>query len=396
MILRRLVTTTTATLIAASSAAIAQTDDPLDAWARDVKVTPVLPEDSRHTMHSYYTANPESPDGRYILYFSSTDPRAHVGEIRIIERATGKERVLAENVHTEDAHRVACQQWISGGRRVAYHEVVDETKWRVVVVDVETGGKKVVAEDRQLGFGSPDADLLSLYGMHWNPGEHRNLEIHNAATGETRTVLKVDDVKSAQPEWFKETFGDASASIFFPVLSPDTNRVILKLSAGSGGDNFRSRNASERKGLFCYDIKNEKLVWFHGKWGHPSWHPDSIRLLQVGYRIFDTNTGGDVRIGDLPNLRGTHPSFDPSDPRLMTADGMPHENGAFAKDYMVIVADWASGKWHQIKRFDNSKGARSWRSSDPHPVFSADGRRIYFNVSNGEFTRLYVAEATNN
>jgi len=37
-------------------------------------------------------------------------------------------------------------------------------------------------------------------------------------------------------------------------------------------------------------------------------------------------------------------------------------------------------------------GAASWRVSHPHPVFSADGQRIYFNKSNGEFTQLFVAE----
>lgn len=367
---------------------------PLDAWARDVKVAPLLPADARHTMHSYYTANPESPDGQYVLYFSSTDPKAHVGEVRILERATGKERVLAENVHTEDAHRVACQQWISGGRRVAYHEVVGDTKWRVVVVDVETGEKKVVAEDRQLGFGSPNADLLPLYGMHWNPGEHRNLEIYDATTGETRVVLKAEDARAAYPEWFMATFGDKPVSIFFPVLSPDTKRVIFKLAAGSGGDTYRSKGASEREGIICYDLSENRFVWFNPRWGHPAWHPDSRRLLQVGYRIFDTDSDGDERIRGLPNLRGTHPSFSPADPSLMTADGMPKEGDDYAKDYMVIVADWASGRWHQIKRFENNNGAKSWRKSDPHPVFSADGNRIYFNVSEDGFTRLYVAEAS--
>jgi hypothetical protein len=38
-------------------------------------------------------------------------------------------------------------------------------------------------------------------------------------------------------------------------------------------------------------------------------------------------------------------------------------------------------------------GARSWRKSEPHPVFRADGRRIDFDVSGGDRTRLHVAEA---
>lgn len=73
----------------------------------------------RHSIHSYYVANLESPDGKHVLFFTSKHPASYVGEVRILERATGKETVLAENVHTEDAHSVACQQWLSGGKRVA-------------------------------------------------------------------------------------------------------------------------------------------------------------------------------------------------------------------------------------------------------------------------------------
>ena len=37
-------------------------DDPLP-WRLDVKVHPVSGESKRHTIHSYYLTNPESPDG---------------------------------------------------------------------------------------------------------------------------------------------------------------------------------------------------------------------------------------------------------------------------------------------------------------------------------------------
>jgi hypothetical protein len=49
-----------------------------------------------------------------------------------------------------------------------------------------------------------------------------------------------------------------------------------------------------------------------------------------------------------------------------------------------------------LHHFDNSRGARSWRKNHPHPIFSGDGRRIYFNVNEGEWTRLHVAEADQN
>ena len=40
-----------------------------------------------------------------------------------------------------------------------------------------------------------------------------------------------------------------------------------------------------------------------------------------------------------------------------------------------------------------SASANSWRRSHPHPAFSPDGKRLYFNVSSGPWTQLHVAEA---
>jgi hypothetical protein len=42
--------------------------------------------------------------------------------------------------------------------------------------------------------------------------------------------------------------------------------------------------------------------------------------------------------------------------------------------------------------FDNSKGATTWRHNHPHPHFSPDGKRIYYNVNDGPWTKLMVAE----
>jgi len=44
-------------------------DDPLAPWSHDVKITQVSDTPGRHTMHSYYLANPESPDGRHVAFF---------------------------------------------------------------------------------------------------------------------------------------------------------------------------------------------------------------------------------------------------------------------------------------------------------------------------------------
>ncbi len=366
-------------------------EDPLAPWRHGARIAPVSTVEGRHTIHTYYLTSPESPDGSRVLFFSSTHPAGYVGEIRVLERGTGKETVLAGDVHTEDAHRAACQQWLSGGRRAAFHEVVGG-KWRVAVVDLETGKKTVVAEDRQIGFGQPNGDLLPIYGCHWNPGAHRDLEIWNAATGEITRPVTIADVEAKYGQWLAAEFKGKPISVFFPVLSPDAKRVFFKMAAGKGGDNYMAGDASQREGLVCYDLQNSVFVWQNSRWGHPSWHPDSRQIINVGNILTDSNTGRANRIAELPKLSGSHPSVSP-DGTLMVTDGLTKSIGGKEKEWGIVVGDMGGEKWALVDSFDQSRGAKSWRRNDPHPAFSSDGRRIYYNVSDSQFTRLYVAEA---
>jgi hypothetical protein len=214
----------------------AETDDPVARWQAGVKLSPVSKVAGRHTMHTYYLLNPESPDGRKVLFFTSTDHAGHVGQISVLDRETGVETVVADDVHTEDAHRVALQQWTANGKAVAYHEAVDK-RWRVVLIDIETGAKTIVAQDRQLGFGRGDGHVLPLYGCHWNPGEHRDLELYDVRTGAIRTAVRIGDVERMFGDWLAKEFAGKPTSIAFPTISPDHQRVFFKMSGGNGGDN---------------------------------------------------------------------------------------------------------------------------------------------------------------
>lgn len=364
--------------------------DPLAPWRSGVRVYPAAGDEDRHTIHSYFNTSPESPDGKWVLFFASTTADGHSGEIRIRERATGRERVLARNVSTEDAHRAACQQWVSGGRRVVYHDV-REGRWLVAVVDLDTGKERILARDRQLCWGQPHGDLVPLYGCHWNPGVHRDLELLNVATGEIRRAATAEGVRKTYPEWVAREFGERPISIFFPELSPDLKRVFFKIATPGGGD-FRSKKASHRQGLVVYDLERNRFVMLREKWGHPAWLPNSREILEMGPIRIDSESGAVSRIPGLPHFSGSHPSASP-DGKLFVTDLEFKEADGRRGEWGVAVGD-LRGRHHQLLyRFDNSRGVRSWRVSHPHPAFSADGQRIYFNVSREERTRLYVAEA---
>jgi Tol biopolymer transport system component len=376
-------------LFAGSLALCADNADPLAPWRDGVTVKPVASGGERHTIHTYFNVCPESPDGKRVLFYSSTTRDGHHGEIHYIERASGEEKTLVKNLTTEDAHRVACQQWVSGGKRVAYHDDRNG-EWIVAVTDVETGVERVLARDRLICWGQPNADLIPIYGKHWNPGEHRDLEILNVESGEIKTVLSVDAVKKQYSQWIQKNFGNKETSIFFPVLSPDLKRVFFKMAAAGNGDP-RSKGASQRQGKIGYDIEAQKLLFVRDEWGHPAWHPDSRTIVETDNQLIDTNTGNSNRIPGLPNIGSGHPSASP-DGKLLVADTTLERFGGARNEWGIVVMDIRGTNHVIIHRFDNSHGAQSWRTSHPHPVFSPDGKRIYFNVSSSDWTRLWVAE----
>ncbi len=383
--------------------------DPLAPWRQGVKIAAVSPEDSRHTIHSYFNTCPESPDGKFVLFYASKAKDGHHGEVVIRDRQTGAEKTLATNINAEDAHRAACQQWLSQGKRVVFHGERDG-QWFTACVDLDTMKERVLARGQLAGWGQPSGDIVPLYGQHWNPGTHRDLDLINVATGEKTTPVTVDALKAAYPVWFGKTFGDEHPSIFFPILSPDRQRVFFKMALATGEDP-RSKSASARQGLICYSLAEKRFLYMNSKWGHPSWQPDSRHITEVHFTTYDSNDGsmtqnpgmaskaqrlklaaeGKPPVAAVHDVSGDHPSMSP-DGRLIVTDTTMTGFGGAGNEWGVVLTD-VQGKGQIIlHKFDNSHGAKSWRVSHPHPVFSADGKRIYYNVSDGQFTRLFVAE----
>jgi hypothetical protein len=377
-------------LLAASQFFAVQAEDgPLGPWRSGVRVKAVTSTPDRHTIHAYFNVCPESPDGRKVLYYTSTARDGQTGDLRVLDRASGEERTLVRDLHTEDAHRAACQQWVSKGRRVVFHDERDG-EWQVAVVDVETGAERVLAKNRLSSWGRPDADLVPLYGLHWKPGEHRDLELLNVDSGEIRTVLTNEAVRAQYAGWIRKSFGERPTSIFFPVLSPDFRSVFFKMAAAGNGDP-RSKGASERLGKIGYSLEEKRFLFLSEQWGHPAWHPDSKTIVETKNQLIRAETGVVEHLPGLPDCGAGHPSASP-DGKLLVSDTTLERFGGSRNDWGIVVMDIRGNAHVVIHKFDNSHGASSWRVSHPHPVFSADGRRIYFNVSSGPWTQLHVAE----
>ena len=66
-------------LAAGSVAYAAGIHDPVAPWKHGVRAHPVSDVPDRHTIHTYFNVSPESPDGRYVLYYTSTTPEGTLG-----------------------------------------------------------------------------------------------------------------------------------------------------------------------------------------------------------------------------------------------------------------------------------------------------------------------------
>ncbi|MEY4379319.1 MAG: hypothetical protein RLZ85_1200 [Verrucomicrobiota bacterium] len=361
----------------------------LKPWASAVKRA-VAPEQARHSLHAYFNACPESPDGRYVLYYTSGAADGETGDLRILERSSGRETIIARDIRTEDAHRAACQQWSGGGKQVLYHNLRDG-RWSVHAVDIATGRDRVLAQDRQLGFGSATGRWAPVYGCHWNPGAHRDLELIDVASGETLVAVTAAETVARYGEWIERRLGSRDLTLFFPVMSPDESKVFFKPCVPGGGQSFRGMSVSKREGKIVYDLRQRKFLGLIEQWGHPSWSPDSAAIFEKGNFLQDPATRkSSPRFA--PSCFSDHPTLSPDGALFVTDADVSKRPFGRPDAWAVGVGSTQHDDFVVVDLFDNSQGAKSWRHNHPHPAFSADGMRIYYNVNDGPWTRLMVAE----
>jgi hypothetical protein len=140
-----------------------------------------------------------------------------------------------------------------------------------------------------------------------------------------------------------------------------------------------------------FDIEHNRLLFIQRDWGHPDWNPSSSVVLNAPNLLIDAHTGESHSIPNLPKFSGQHVSFAP-DGRLFVSDTLLRDFGGKPGEWGVAVCDTQGAGYVMIARFQGSEGATTWRKNHPHPAFSPDGRRIYYNVNSGPYTQLYVAE----
>ena len=391
-----------------------------------------LSPDGVWCVHSYYTTNPQAPDGSGRLLLSGADLDAGKSYVYILS-PTGE--ILARfGENTPDAsfwHTGAWQTW-SPDARYVYYQSGSLKDPRICRYEVSTGKIDELAGDMEGAPPSGEPIISGFLGMlyaagygdgHYHPEaapfrfedrEAHGLFRYSFANGGTRELaLSVAQVLAAHPE--RESLLAAEGEFIARTGHKEGFTLMLYcVRWNPQGDrllfHFGNHNVdkSRGEGRICYvftakrDLTDIRLALNTGgdKVGvHFGWHPDGehligyythpdaggkLALCQVGY------DGSDLKIISR-HASGGHPSISPIDERLLLTDeyGKTGRMLAIDLDTDTVVADWRLPRTYG----DTVPPGRHPLPLDPHPVFVDGGKRIVFNILPDRNGAVYETDA---
>jgi len=334
-------------------------------------------------IHAYFDLPPESPDGAWVVYFEFTDGVPGPGDL-VLVRPDGSERRVILEGRSGNAHSALTQQWVDANRLAFKEGQADEV---TTILDVRDGGTRdIPGAIRML---SPDGGrAVTFVGEPDNP-RRRVVCVTDIESGEMTRLFDVQDALAIHPFAdrieqregliFMNAKWAPDGSQFFAVFNnevyrrdhPDVIRVKSIVIAGADGSGLR----------YLKEIGH-----------HPMWSPDGSSITSFD---FATEGGQDfiaqpVDSGEpctiLERATGVHPT--------LSADGRRILTDAFYKDRKeaaILMYDTATGDYETLATF-RSEDTTHETGCHPHPAWSRDESRAYFNAADDGTPHLYAMD----
>ena len=382
-------------------------------------------------VHSYYTTNPEAPDGSGRLILSGVDLDRNKSYVYLLSQEGEILARFGENTPDASFYHTGAWQTFSPDARYVYFQSGSLKSPRICRYEIETGKTEEI--DGDMEGAPPDGEpILSgflgmLYAAGYGDGryhpdaapfrfedrEKHGLFRYTFTPKRRELALSVADVLNAHPE--KEKLLAAERAFIARTGHKEGFTLMLYCVRWSPkGDrllfHFGNHNVdkSRGEGRICYlftakkDLSDIRLVLNTGddKVGvHFGWHPDGehligyythpdaggkLALCQVRY------DGSDLRIISR-HASGGHPSISPIDDRLLLTDeyGKTGRMLAIDLDTDEVIADFRLPRTYG----ENIPAGRHPRLLDHHPVFVRGGREIIFNALPDRNGAVYIIPA---
>ena len=332
-------------------------------------------------VHGYYDLCPESLDGRRVVYFEFAGKVPGPGSV-VVARPDGSERRTVAEAVPGGAHTGALQQWADADTVVFNHRG-DGGDTTVLICTSDgsrrelPGSARMVSPDGRWALSHPPADRRSVALTGLQGGPRREL-----FTAEQALALHPGRDRVEKPEVlrFQNTKWSPDGASFLAVFTNEGYR--------------RSHPELPRvKSILVAEADGANLRYLKEFGHHPMWSPDGSFVY-----CFDRLPNGGQSLVAQPADGGNPREIWPESPGVhatLTRDGSRVVADAFNWPARgrggILLYNVASGDCRPLARFAMPDTTHE-TGCHPHPVWSRDQRRVYFNAAEDGTPHLYAID----
>ncbi len=350
-----------------------------------------ISDGARFSVHAYYDICPESPDGRHLVYFRFDGDLPGPGEVVVAEPDGSNPRVVGRST-LGNPHVGAYQQWLDD-ETVAFNDVRDG---RPVTRMVSIGGEVLDELPSGLRMVHP-ASRRGLVPVRWAyscfgldaAGVDDGVDVLDFQSGAVRRLLSVGQAIETHPKRDAYDAGIwATVGLGHTKWSGDGSLFMFVMK--NEGARRKNPDLPRIKSIFTADRDGRDLTCLAEAFGHhPGFSADGRAVYASG--TFDQGAPGLTVYpvdGAEPYVlevgRCGHPTLDRDAGRILTdLEHDPEKDRA-----SVLLYDVSSGGRQTLATFAQPFARHGGTppftppqaKSDPHPAWSRDKSRVYFNA----------------
>jgi hypothetical protein len=341
-------------------------------------------------LHPYFDLCPESTDGRHVVYFSFDGPVPGPGRLVVQAHDGSGSRLIGPRLHGI-AHAAARQQWVDA-QTVAV-AVVREGAGETLLLSIADGSRRRVPG--VIRMAAPDGSCALTADNEWRAmgAEPPEVAVWRMvfASGTLTRLFGREELIAAHPR-ANELRGIAGTlACKHTKWNPDSRRFFHVFH--NEGARRKDPSLPRVKSLMLAQSDGSGLRYVDDFGTHPFWGKEGRAIWSFkplggdGMAIMEHPLDGGKAVQITDPVHGNHGCLNPAGTH-MVMDHFDREQGTAEVNTLCLE----TGELRPVARFAAVDLAHA-TGTHPHPTWSRDGRRVYFNAAEqAGHPRVYRAE----